>query len=86
MKITVFSDVTPYSVVDLYQSFEGTCYLHIQGAWVEAARSSEPSVNIYQTTRRHIVEDGNLHFLSFPPTPRTRTFLLLSVRSEVTVN
>jgi hypothetical protein len=31
MKITVFWDVMPYSLVDRYQCFRGTCYHHHQG-------------------------------------------------------
>jgi hypothetical protein len=30
IKINVFCDVTPYSLVDRYQRFEGACFLHPQ--------------------------------------------------------
>jgi hypothetical protein len=31
MKMTVFWDVTPYSLVDIDRRFRGTCCLHHQG-------------------------------------------------------
>jgi hypothetical protein len=58
MKITVFWDVVPCSVVDVYW--------RITGQWVlialmlDAASTSETSVNFYQTTRRNIPEDSHL--------------------------
>jgi hypothetical protein len=33
MKSTLFSDMTPFRVVDVYRHFRGTCWLHYQGRW-----------------------------------------------------
>jgi hypothetical protein len=44
-----FWDVTSCRLAS--QHFVGTCCLHLQGRIVEAARSSETAVNIYQTTQ-----------------------------------
>jgi hypothetical protein len=46
VKVTVFRDVTPRSLIDIYQRFGGTC-LHLQTLKMEAASSSETSVPIY---------------------------------------
>jgi hypothetical protein len=65
MKI-VFWDVTPCSLV-VYQHFWGAYCLHHQGAlMMDAASTSERSVNLYQTTRRNIPEDSHLlvHYVS----------------------
>jgi hypothetical protein len=60
--MTVFWDVTPCSLVQVYRRFRGICCLHHQGVllialMMEAAGTSETSVNFYQTTRRNIPED-----------------------------
>jgi hypothetical protein len=50
MKITVFWDVAPCSMVEVYRRFTGVYCLHHQG--------DETSVYLYQTTRRNIPEDS----------------------------
>jgi hypothetical protein len=40
----------------------------IIGAMMEAASTSETSVNFYQTTRRNNPEDSRLHIRGFPET------------------
>jgi hypothetical protein len=72
MKTTVFWDVMPRSLVEVYRRFRGACCLHHRGdeflaralliALIKAAAStSETSVNFYQTIRRNIPEDSYLH-------------------------
>jgi hypothetical protein len=70
MKIAVFWDVAPCSLVQVYRRFRGVYYLHHQGdktslfthrLMVEAVSTSETSVNFYYTTLRNIPEDGLLH-------------------------
>jgi hypothetical protein len=53
MKMTVFWDVVPYSLVETDRRFRGTCCLHHHGY--------ESSVNFYHTTWRNIPEDSYLH-------------------------
>jgi hypothetical protein len=53
MKMTVFWVVSPCILVEVYQRFRGACCLHYQGIraialMMEAARTSETSVNFYQ--------------------------------------
>jgi hypothetical protein len=60
----------PCSLVDVYRRFRDTCCLHHQGdelwsRWVialtmEAASTSETSVNFYRTTRRYNPDDSHL--------------------------
>jgi hypothetical protein len=49
MKITVFWDVIPYSLVDMYQHFGGTWFLHLQdtGVKMKAVYSSETLIPTY---------------------------------------
>jgi hypothetical protein len=64
----VFWVVAPCSLVEVYQRFREPCCLHYQGdecpalpaLMMEAARTSEMSVNVYQTTRRYNPEDSHL--------------------------
>jgi hypothetical protein len=66
MKIAVFWVVGPYSPLDVYRRFRGARCLHHQGALpMEAARTSETSVNFYQTTRRNNPEDIHLQGVMF---------------------
>jgi hypothetical protein len=61
-KMDVFWVVEPCSLVEVYHRFRGTCCLHHQNAlMMQAARTSETSVNFYQTTRRYNPEDRHLH-------------------------
>jgi hypothetical protein len=55
MKMAVFWDVAPYSLV-VHRRFRVIIALIM-----EAASMSETSVNFYQTTRRNILEDGHIH-------------------------
>jgi hypothetical protein len=62
LKMAVFWVVAPCSLVELYRRFKGACCLHHQIALImEAARTSETSVNFYQTTRRYNPENSHLH-------------------------
>jgi hypothetical protein len=61
MKMTVFWDVAPCSLVEVYQCFRGACCLTHRGALtMEAASASETSVNFYQTTWHNIPEASHL--------------------------
>jgi hypothetical protein len=48
IQTTGFRDVTPCTLVDMYQYFGGRCNLHL---------SPQNLVPIYQSTRRHNSED-----------------------------
>jgi hypothetical protein len=60
-------NVAPCSLVEVYRRFRGACCLHHQGdeslvaLMMEAASTSETSVNFYQTTRCNTPEDSHLH-------------------------
>jgi hypothetical protein len=61
--MAVFWVIAPCSLVEVYQRFRGACCLHHQGdEWMmmEAARTSETLVNVYQTTRCYSPEDSHL--------------------------
>jgi hypothetical protein len=57
MKVAIFWDVAPCSLVEIYRRFSDAYCPHHQGA----------SVNFYQTTRRNIPEDSHtqLKLLTF---------------------
>jgi hypothetical protein len=63
LKMTVFWDVAPCNLVEVYRRFRGACCLHQQGVGfiivliMEAASTSETSVNFYNAARRNISED-----------------------------
>jgi hypothetical protein len=57
MKMTVFWDVTPCSLVKVYRRFIDLI--------MEAENTSETSVNFYQTTRRNIPEDSHLQYTGY---------------------
>jgi hypothetical protein len=72
MKMAVFCDVAPCSLVEVYRCLRGAC-CHHQGdhrlevlaasiivLMMEAASISETSVNFCQTTRRNISEDSHV--------------------------
>jgi hypothetical protein len=64
MKMTVFWDVVPYSLVEVYRRFRGACCLLHQGIlMMEAACTSEKLVNFCQTTQHNIPEDSHLRFI-----------------------
>jgi hypothetical protein len=48
VRITVFLDAMPFSLVDQYQRFEGILCLHlyVRGARIEASGSSETAVTM----------------------------------------
>jgi hypothetical protein len=58
--MTVFWDVAPCSLIQVY-----TDVSEVQGIvlMMEAAITSETSVNFYKTTRRNMPEDSHLHTL-----------------------
>jgi hypothetical protein len=60
MKMAVFWVVAPCSMVEAYQCFRGA----LQGIALnlEAASTSEMSVNFYQTTQCNNPEDSHLQF------------------------
>jgi hypothetical protein len=66
LKMTVFWDVAPCSLVEIEQRFRGTyCLsLHAIVLVMEAVSTSETSVSFYHTTRRNIPEDGHLHAIT----------------------
>jgi hypothetical protein len=57
MKMTVFWDLAPCSLVEVYRRFSA-----IVALMMEAASTSETSVNFYQTARRNNPEDSHFHF------------------------
>jgi hypothetical protein len=83
MKSSVFWDVKGCSPVEIHQRFGGTYCLHLQcrrisqtrnqqrsGVTMEAVRSSQTSVDFYQTTRRYTPEDKNAHRQAVSPGER----------------
>jgi hypothetical protein len=59
IKMTVFWDVAPCSLAEVYSLFRGV--FDEIALMMEAVRTSETSANFYQTTRRNIPEDSHLH-------------------------
>jgi hypothetical protein len=57
-KMAVFWVVAPCSVVEVYQHFRSPCCLI--ALMMEAVRTSETMVNLYQTTWRYNPEDNHL--------------------------
>jgi hypothetical protein len=60
MKMAVFWDVAPCSLVEVYRRFRGPCSI-IRALMMEAATTSETLENFYQTTHRYNPEDSHLH-------------------------
>jgi hypothetical protein len=61
MKMIVFWDVVPCSLVEVNRRYTGTYCLHHEGDHDDEGSISETSVNFYQTTRPNIPEDSHLH-------------------------
>jgi hypothetical protein len=68
MNLTIFWNVAPYSIVDIYQCLRGAYCLHHQddksatrftAPLMEAVSTSETSVNFYDTTLCDIPEDSH---------------------------
>jgi hypothetical protein len=57
VKMAVFWDVAPCSLVEIDRSFRGT---YCPELMMGALSSSETSMNFYQTVLRNIPEDGHL--------------------------
>jgi hypothetical protein len=74
-EMTVCRDVAPCSPVEVYQSFRRDCCLI--GLMMEAASTSETSVNFYQNTRCNIPEDNLLQI----PGLTTNSLTYLSSRT-----
>jgi hypothetical protein len=77
MKMTVFWDVAPCSLVKVFLRFIDACCLIIK-----AASTSETSVNFYQTTRRNTPENTHLHThnMKFSITIRTTHLSIVLLR------
>jgi len=57
--ITVFPRVTPCSVIEFCQIFDGTRSFQLEGTLkLKVIGSSETIVNLYQAARRYILENG----------------------------
>jgi hypothetical protein len=56
LKMNVFWDVAPCSLVEIDWRFRDAYRLHRQGV-----NTSETSVGLCETTRRNIPEDGHIH-------------------------
>jgi hypothetical protein len=57
--MAVFWVVAPYSLVEVYLRFRGSCCLHHQGDAAES--TSETSAKFYQTIRLNNPEDSHAH-------------------------
>jgi hypothetical protein len=72
LKIAVFWDVTPYSLVDRYQCFRETCSHHLRSPiQMMAGGSSKTLVPNYQTTWQHNSDDHN-HDIHHPENRKSR--------------
>jgi hypothetical protein len=72
MKSNIFREATPCTLLEVYRRFGETYCLHLQVRRVgclarfstmriETIHSSETLLNFYQTTRRHIPNEGTVH-------------------------
>jgi hypothetical protein len=61
LKITVVWDVLSRSLICRYPRFEGTWYLRLQSSEYVGSTFARNTSKNYQTTRRHIPEDSNIH-------------------------
>jgi hypothetical protein len=62
--MAVFWDVAPCSLVEVTDVKEALAASIIRALIMDAASTSETSVNLYQTTRHNISADSHLHFVS----------------------
>jgi hypothetical protein len=60
MMIDVFWIVASSSPVEFYLPIRSACCLYYQALMMEAARTSETSVDFYKITRRNNPEESNL--------------------------
>jgi hypothetical protein len=67
--MAVFWVVAPCSLVEDNQCFRGACCFIIRVVMMEAANTSETSVNFYQATRRNIPEESHFHVSPLPNWP-----------------
>jgi hypothetical protein len=65
MKMAVFWVVAPCIQAQIYRRFRGACCGLLIALTMEAAGTSETSVNFYQTTQRNNPEDSHLHTTTF---------------------
>jgi hypothetical protein len=65
MKVAVFWVVAPCSLLEVYRRFRSACCLHYIATMMEAASTSETSVNFCQNTRRNNPEDTHLLLLKY---------------------
>jgi hypothetical protein len=72
LKMTIFWDVAPYSLVEIYRRFRGAYCIHDQciviSLIIEAASTCETLVNFYHATQRDM--------------PKTDTFIPVAVRTS----
>jgi hypothetical protein len=61
MKMNVFWDTAPRSVIEMYQHFRGA----IIALTMEATNISETSINFYRTTPLNFPEDSHFRFLGY---------------------
>jgi hypothetical protein len=54
MKITVFWDVTPYSLVNIYQCFRLICHLHLQVQEDSGSITSQKNVNFHNNCHENL--------------------------------
>jgi hypothetical protein len=59
--MAVFWVVAPCSLVEVYQRFRGAAIIRAIALMMEAASTSETSVNVYQTTWRNNPEDSHIY-------------------------
>jgi hypothetical protein len=67
MKMVVFWAVAPYNLIEIYRRFRGACDSIIKAIslTMEAASTSEMSVNFYQTIWRNSSEDSHFNVLFY---------------------
>jgi hypothetical protein len=58
LKISVFRNKVPYSLLKVSRRFGGTYHLHIRGRRMRQTICSSEAVDFQRTTRRYITEDS----------------------------